>query len=104
MNGLGPQRLAQMEDPVTVTCMLPPRWAARLQAEPAPIGTGRDPCVSFEELPEEGEISISDGITDLLHAAMVVFQHSLGGSHAKFLQVDQRSISGGLLKATDEIS
>ena len=58
----------------------------------------------LEELPEEGEISISDGITDLLHAAMVVFQHSLGGSHSKFLQVDQRSVSSGLLKATHEIA
>jgi hypothetical protein len=38
--------------------------------------------VSLEELPEEGEISISDGITDLLHAAMVASSYQPVGNLA----------------------
>src|SRR5437899_6750442 len=75
-----------------------------LQAEALPVCAGGDPCVSLEERAKKNDILITDGITDLLHSAIVAFQQVLGGSNSQLLQVDQRAISGGLLKAANEIA
>ena len=58
----------------------------------------------LEEVAEEGDILITDGVTDLLHGAMVALQQALGGGDAQLLQIDQGAVSGGLLKAADEIA
>src|SRR4029079_10642960 len=57
-----------------------------------------------EEHAEIGNVMITDSVTDLLHSAMVALQQALGGGDPQLLQVDQRTVSGGLLEAADEIS
>ncbi len=56
-----------------------PQPYCTLRPEPPPVGAGRDPCVSLEEIAEKGDILITDGVTDLLHGAMVALQQALGG-------------------------
>ena len=58
----------------------------------------------LKELPEVGDILIADGVTDLLHGAVVALQQALGGSNSQLLQVDQRAVSGSMLEAADEIA
>ena len=60
--------------------------------------------MAMEELAEVGDILISDGVTDLLHGAMVALQQALGGGHAQLLQVNQRAVPGGLLEAANEVA
>jgi hypothetical protein len=59
----------------------------RLQPEPLPVRCGGDPCVSLEEVAEERDILIPNGITDLLHAAMVALQQALCSRDPQLLQV-----------------
>jgi len=55
------------------------KYCARLQPEPLPVCAGGDPSVSLEEVAEKRDILITDGLTDLLHGAMVALQQALGG-------------------------
>jgi hypothetical protein len=52
--------------------------------------------VSLEERAEEGDVPITDGVTDLLHGAMVALQQALGGGDSELLQVGQRAVSSSL--------
>ena len=60
--------------------------------------------MSLEERPEKGDILITDGVTDLLYGSMVTLQQALGGGDSELLQIDQRAVSGGLLKTANEIA
>ena len=39
----------------------------------------------MEELAEEGDIGIADGIGDFLHSAVIVFEKTFGGGDAELL-------------------
>src|SRR5262249_43407875 len=75
-----------------------------LEAESLPISARGDPCVSLEKGAEKRDILITDSVADLLHGAMVALQEALGSGDPQLLQVHQRAVSGGLLKAPDEIA
>src|SRR6266850_768193 len=80
------------------------RVRARLRSEPLAVGAGADSGVPLKELPKERGILIADGVTDLLHGAMVALEKALGRGDSQLLQVDQRTVSGSLLKAANEIA
>ena len=55
------------------------KYCTRLQPEPLPVCAGGDSSVSLEEFAEKRDILITDGLTDLLHGAIVALQQALGG-------------------------
>src|SRR5215472_13762117 len=71
-------------------CRFYTRHCARLMgAEPVSISTRRDPSVSLKQCAKKRNILVAHRIADLLHAAMVAFQHPLGRRDTQFLQVGQ---------------
>ena len=60
--------------------------------------------MALKDFAEEDDVLISDRIADLLHSAVIVLKQAFGGGDAEFLQVSQRSISGCLLEAANEIA
>ncbi len=59
--------------------------------------------MSLEQRAEEGDILVAHGVTYFLHAALVAFQQALCGGDAQLLQIHERAVARGLLKATDKI-
>src|SRR5438067_13831524 len=59
-----------------------------LHSEFLPVNAGRYASVSLKKAAKERDILITDGITDLVHGAVVAFEQALGGSNPQFLQVD----------------
>src|SRR5882724_11820457 len=80
------------------------RVRPRLRSEPLAVGAGADSSVPLKELAKERGILIADCATDLLHGAMVALEKALGGGDSQLLQVDQRTVSGSLLEAANEIA
>jgi len=60
--------------------------------------------VALKELPEKGGVLITDGIADFLHGAMIAFEQAFGGGDAKFLEVGQGAVTGGLFETANEIA
>src|SRR6266480_2172224 len=88
-----------------LTGLLPSaKHCALLRPEPLPICARGDAGMSLEERAEKGDILITDGVANLLHGAMVAFEQTLAGRDAELLQIDQRTVSRGLLKAANEIA
>jgi len=44
------------------------------QSESATVCAGRDAGMPLEQLPEEGQILVANGVANLLHGAMIAFQ------------------------------
>src|SRR6266576_316836 len=84
-------------------CLSPSGSFVPVQAEPAPVRARRHSSMSLKQLPEEHDVLVADGVADLLHAAMVAFEQTLGRCNAELLQISQRTVSCGLLKAANEI-
>src|SRR5215472_5406148 len=75
-----------------------------LRSEPMPVLARRDTRVSLEKAAEESHVLVADGVADLLHRAMVAFEHALGGGDAKLLQIKQRAVAGSFLEAAHEVA
>src|SRR5258705_8096305 len=75
-----------------------------VEPEAAAVGAGGDSGVALKELTEKRCVLVADGVANFPHGTMIAFQQSLGRGYAKFLYVDQRAVSGGLLKAANEIA
>src|SRR5215469_2352491 len=58
----------------------------------------------LKHLAKKSHILIAHSIADLLHGAVLAFEHSFSGGNAQLLQVVQRTVSRGLLEAADEVA
>ena len=56
-----------------------------LAAEAGAVGGGGGSGVAMEELAEEGDVGVADGIGNFLHSAVIVFEKTFGGGDAEFL-------------------
>src|SRR6185312_776920 len=75
-----------------------------IDSKPLPVSAWRYAGVALKEGTEKDLVLITDGLTDLLHRAMIAFQHPLGGCNPQFLQVGQRTVAGRFLEAAHEVS
>src|SRR6476620_7127869 len=56
-----------------------------LHSKPFPISTRRYAGVPLKQSAEEHDILIADRLADLLHCAVIIFQHALGGRNPQLL-------------------
>src|SRR5207248_2104507 len=75
-----------------------------LRSKPAAVRAEGHTRVPLEETPEKRDVLIADGITDLRHAAVIALQEAFGGGDTQLLQIVQRSVPGGLLKAPHKVA
>ena len=95
--------VAHLRAVTEASCLTLSSGFVSVQPKPTTVRARRHSSVPLEQVAEEDDVLIADRITDLLHAAMVAFKQALGGRDAELLQVSQRTIARGLLKAADEI-
>src|SRR5262249_44311067 len=75
-----------------------------LHTELLTIPARRNSCMPLKERTEEGDIPIAHRVTDLLNRAMIAFQQPLGGGYTQLLEIDQGTVSGGVLETADKVS